>query len=412
MNLKNTLREFLILLSPVILITSCAEKKEEVKPKNELSFSSTKIIDSAQHWWAYTSKEISGDSIADLIFIHNNSSGGYLGYYEGQAEEGLWKKHIIAEKPMTGGLFASGDLESEDIDGDGDNDVIAVKHPGEWTDAGAEAELFWYENTSDAWLPHKIGSVPDAVKDISFADFDKDGRLDMSILTFDEHTLSIFKQNNSDEWIRVQFIQNDVLHEGMGIGDFNGDGYQDIVATGLLFYNPGADLTQNWNVENLDEQWNNQEGDWSRNGTKTFVTDIDGDGVSEIYMAHSERAGYPLVRYKKEKNDWSKTILKDSIAACHTLQVYDFDNDGDLDVLAGVNKGRAVNLDQISFNVSLLLNEGNDEDYKEMILEDQGIYNGNAIDYDQDSDIDIFRYPDHEATELYLIKNNLLQNGG
>ncbi len=129
---------------------SCKNVKKEEPPAaeeeviKELAFEQRKIVDSAKFWWAHTPEDVTGDGIADLVFINNNSAGGYLGYFKGQKEEGLWELNIIAEQPTTGGLFAGGDLEASDIDGDGDIDVIGIKHPGEWTDAGATAELFWY----------------------------------------------------------------------------------------------------------------------------------------------------------------------------------------------------------------------------------------------------------------------------
>ncbi|RKN76891.1 FG-GAP repeat domain-containing protein [Ulvibacterium marinum] len=403
-----------VFLAGFLIITgifqSCRQEKRkeavtESETKKELAFKQRKIVDSAKYWWAHTPADISGDGIADLLFINNNSGGGYLGYYKGQKEDGLWELNIIAEKPPTGGLFASGDLEAADIDGDGDTDVFAVKHPGEWADAGATAEIFWYESDNGTWKPHTIGTVPDAIKDVSFADFDTDGKLDIALLTFDEHTLSIFKQVDSDTWQKVQYIENEVLHEGMDVGDLNNDRYPDIVATGMIYYNPGSDLTKPWVEENLDEQWNNQEGDWSRNGTKTFIRDIDGDGQSEIYMGHSERAGYPLAVYQKLGDSWNNITIADSIPACHTLQVYDFDLDGDFDVMAGINKGRAVNLNKTNFDVSIFINEGDYANYEKMIIETNGIYNGQAVDYDGDGDMDIFRYPDHEATDFFVLEN-------
>ncbi|WP_299534849.1 VCBS repeat-containing protein [Ulvibacterium sp.] len=394
------------------IFQSCKQEKKkeattESVAKKQLAFQQRKIVDSAKYWWAHTPVDITGDEIADLLFINNNSGGGYLGYYKGQKEDGLWELEIIAEKPITGGLFASGELEAADMDGDGDTDVFAVKHPGEWADAGATAEIFWYENSNGTWKPHTIGTAPDAIKDVSFADFDSDGKLDMALLTFDEHTLSIFRQEDRDTWQRVQFIENEVLHEGMDVGDLNKDGHPDIVATGMIYYSPGSDLSQPWVEENLDEQWNNQEGDWSRNGTKTFVRDVDGDGAAEIYMGHSERAGYPLVVYKRSGDSWDSVTISDSIPACHTLQVHDFDLDGDFDIMAGINKGRAVNLDKTNFDVSIFLNEGDYTNYKEMVIETNGIYNGQAIDYDGDGDMDIFRYPDHEATDFFILENQI-----
>lgn len=400
-------------LTASVSLVSCKEQPkeetasaEEEAPK-ELAFKTRKIIDSVEHVWAYVPSDVTGDGIVDVVLINKNDSGGPLVYYKGQKEEGIWERHVIAEEAPTGGKFAGGDLETADLDADGDMDVLGIKHPGEWTDAGATAELFWYENDNGSWLPHAIGTAPDAVKDVSFADFDKDGKMDLSVLTFDEHTLSIFKQNDKDDWTRVQFIENEALHEGMAVGDIDGDGYLDIVATAFAYYNPGGNLEEPWQEENIDETMNNQEGDWSRNGTKVFLRDIDEDGQAEVYLSHSERAGYPLSLYHKNDDSWESTIIKDSIPACHTLQVFDFNNDGDPDILAGVNKDRAVSLDATTFEISLFLNQGENKTYEDMELSDEGIYNGQAMDYDGDGDIDIFRYPGHEATEFYMMENEL-----
>ncbi len=404
----------ILLFITIVALTACQQtpKEKETTPdptKNELGFEQRKIVDSTEHWWAHCPVEITGDGIVDLVFIHKNSSGGYLAYYEGQQDTGLWKLNIIAEAPPTGGLFAAGDLECADMDGDGDIDVLGVKHPGEWIDASAPAEIFWYENPG--WEPHTIGTVPDAVKDVSFGDFDQDGKMDLAVLTFDENTLSIFQQKSADEWERVQFLENyGNLHEGMAIGDVNGDDLVDIVANGWFFQNPGKKLSDRWAVEGLSAKWHNQEGDWSRNATKAFMRDLNNDGRMEVFMSHSERAGYPLVWYHRTGVDmWEEHVIADSIAACHTLQVYDFDLDGDYDVLAGVNYARAVNINQDKFPVTIYLSSDNYQTWTPMVIETNGIYNGQAADYDGDGDVDVFRYPNHEAKSYYLLENKVIQ---
>jgi len=397
------------LASLLLIVSSCnsINKKEskDQQPIKELSFESKQLVDSARWWWAVTIGDVTNDGLQDIVFIDFNSSGGYLAYKEGQTTPGLWKEVRIADEPPTGGTFASGDLETGDMDNDGDEDVLAVKHTGEWDDAGAEAELFWYENPG--WQAHPIGDAPDAVKDLSLADFNADGRLDLAVLTFDEHTLSIFQQNEDQSFTRVQFLTVKNLHEGMDVGDVDGDGDIDILATGYCFYNPGGDLTLEWTYESIDEKWHNQTGDWSQNATKHFCADVDGDGKTEVFISHSERNGYPVSWYQKTENGWVENVVTDSLSSCHTLQVSDFDLDGDLDVMAGSNAHRAVNIGKTEFPVTIFLNDGTNKNWTPLKIEDGGIYNGRVADFEGDGDFDIFRLPGHEAKEYYMLENKI-----
>jgi len=383
-----------------LILLSCNSKKEK-----KLSFESRQIAEDVNFWWATTVGDITGDGVADVVFIDNNSSGGDLGFCTGQKEEGIWQTIIIADEAPGGGDFASGDLELGDMDGDGDLDVLAVKHTGEWDDAGAPAEIFWYQNPE--WKAYPIGEVPDAVKDLSLADFNDDGRLDLAVLTFDEHTLSVFTQNIDKSFSRVKFMKVANLHEGMDVGDMDGDGDVDIFATGYVFVNPGGDLAKEWRVESIDEKWHNQTGDWSQNATKHFTVDLNDDGKSEVFISHSERNGYPISWYERTEEEWVEHVVTDSMSSAHTLQVFDFDQDGDYDVLAGPNAHRAVNISKTEFPVTIFLNDGSNENWTALKIEDGGIYNGRVADFEGDGDFDVFRLPGHEAKDYYMLENKI-----
>ena len=385
-----------------------ADESADAAPENKpLSFVSHRVIDGAKWWWALTIGDVTNDGLQDVVYIHNNANGGYLAYRAGSKTGDLWAETIVAQEPPTGGTFAAGDLETGDMDGDGDLDILAVKHTGEWDEAGAPAEVFWYENPT--WEAHAIGEAKDAVKDLSIGDFDGDGRMDLAVLTFDETNLRIHHQQADGSFRMVQDITRAGLHEGMDVGDLDGDGDLDIAANGFVFANPGGDLTGEWTVTSVDDKWHNQTGDWSANGTKHFVADLDQDGTPEIFISHSERGGFPLSYYtRRADGTYTETVIVDELPAAHTLQVFDMDLDGDLDVVTGINFARAVNLDPKveHYEVLVITNEG-DGKWTQKVIDTEGIYNGRVADFEGDGDYDLFRYPNHEATELFLVENQV-----
>ncbi len=385
-----------------LLLSACGPQNTENKP---LVFQATEAADDVNWWWAITVADVTGDGIQDLVHIDTNSTGGYLGFRTGQTTPGIWEKTVVAETAPDGRKFASGDLETGDFDGDGDIDLIGVSHPGEWSDAAATAQLYWYENPS--WEPHPIGECLGAVKDLSSADFDADGKLDLAVLNFHNHQLRIYQQQDDGSFALALDSKQEGLHEGMDVGDLNGDGKLDIAANGYAFLNPGK-ITDEWTVETIDVRWHNQEGDWSQDATKNACGDIDGDGTDEVFISHSEQSGYPIAYYSRESDGtWTQTIIAEELSSCHTLQVFDMDLDGDLDVLAGVNKDRAWNLDVRDFPINIYLNDGTGKNFEVKTIAEGGIYNGRVADLEGDGDFDLFRLTGHEAKSLEVQINQV-----
>lgn len=394
-----------VLAGLILLAAGCT--KAPVATDIELAFESTQVVDDAEAWWAYNVADIDGDGIQDLVTINNNANGGTLAWRPGKTDPGMWSEELIATAPPTGGTFASGDMDTGDVDGDGDIDILGVKHTGEWDDPNEHAEIFWYDNPG--WEPHPIGSVPGAVKDLSLADFNSDGRIDLAVLTYAEANLRVFRQDKDGSFTLVVDRSESGLHEGMDTGDLDGDGDTDIAANGYVFFSPGGDLDSQWAMEVVDAKWHNQTGDWSRNGTKHACADLDGDGRNEIFISHSERAGYPVSWYQRQADGtWTEHVILPEAAACHTLQVADMDLDGDLDVVAGINWGRAVNIEVEEFPIWVVLNDGDSESWTPVEIAAGGIYNGRVADFEGDGDADLFRLSQHQAEELSILVNQVI----
>ena len=350
--------------------------------------------------------DINKDGALDLI-THEGAAGGAITWYESSANEGNWIKHEIDSVGPNGIHFSVGDLEVGDIDDDGDIDVLAFEHPGEWsfnyTGKELPTDIFWYENIDKGtmWESHYIGQVPDFVKDVELIHLDSNNRLDIITTTYiDDHNFSVFRQDTGNHWSHVQNFSIENLHEGMDSGDIDGDGDLDVALNGYWAENPGGNLEEIWKIHEIDPKWHNQSGDWRMNATKIFCKDINGDGKVEVFISHSEDKGYPISWYESNiKNGnlvWEENIVDKGFTAVHSLQVGDLNNDGYYDILAGENGDHAVKGSRTKKKVCIFLNEGDNIHWQKESFSDEGLYNGLLLDINNDGLPDICGTSGHE----------------
>jgi hypothetical protein len=376
---------------------------------------------------------------------------------QGFAQE-LFKFHYIEKDPLW--LTSAQQTTLSDIDGDGDLDFTTGnvhQRPG----------VFWYEYVdADRWLQHVIGSDNDFYGGATAMDVNGDGRMDIIsseylfvnkvpdgwpqaigwdkyfIGTGDEfcHDMIQADMNNDGKidivttsgkqegegvcWYEAgtdplkPWIKHDIggpdyfIHAGidpMGVGDLDGDGDMDVAAAEVWFENrDGKGLVWEKHHHGLI----GQEGPWGR-GVKTHITDLDGDGDNDIVQGECDlrdkNAGLGWLENIDGKGNFRIHWLmnREGKDDFHSMFVFDFDQDGDLDIMAGngpLADGRQTFIFENTAGKGA--NPGSSAWIRHVILEGFVAHDGVVGDVDRDGDMDIIS-KEWTSGSLYYLENLL-----
>jgi hypothetical protein len=220
-----------------------------------------------------------------------------------------------------------------DVNQDGWVDVIAGSF--------LPTKVYWYENPKTdrlalglLWPRHELVDTGLSANEASFMhDFDGDGKPEWISDSWNKANPLYVWSLTTGETPRLarHLIGETGNGHGMGFGDINSDGREDIlVGTGWHERPEGNPLTEPWRFH----------ADWDLHAScPMLVRDVDGDGMNDLVWGKGHDYGLMLWLGRGAGADgklqFEEQIIDDSFSQPHAIHFADLDGDGSDELITG-----------------------------------------------------------------------------
>ncbi len=318
-----------------------------------------------------------------------------------------WKRHLFR---TVGKIRSYRDLRydyPEDVNGDGWVDLLSVRF---------DRDVVWFENPrrkEGQWTERKIAEF-DLCEGVYYGDLDGDGKGDF-VGPFQPPAIFWYERTADPNapWTRHEIGARGGDRHGIGVGDVNRDGRNDVLTKEGWYEAPPDPRRGEWKFHPLD----------MGECFVIYAYDVDGDGDNDLVSSSPHdyrvwwweqteavaeiRNGDAVQRLVRTM--WLKHLIDKSFSQAHALVLVDLDGDGDKDLVTGkryyAHDGRDPGADEPAILVwfELQRTEGKVDWVRHLIDDDSGVGYQIAV-----GDIDGDDNPDIVASNkkgLFLFRN-------
>lgn len=253
--------------------------------------------------------DINGDGKLDIV------AGEY--WYEAPQ----WRKHHFREIQYTDNYVDDLSTLPLDVNGDGRIDLI--------TSGWFSSKLAWWENPGNndrMWKEHTI-EAGTPIEFTFLVDLDNDGKANEILPQFgdDNKPLTWYERDGKGGFTK-HFVSDRTYGHGIGVGDVNGDGRNDILTSSGWLEAPPDPRQSNWKFH----------PDWHLTGQLGFmyVADVNSDGRPDIVTSMAHDYGIFWLEGRPGAT-WMKHDIDHTWSESHAMVLVDFRKSGNLGLLTG-----------------------------------------------------------------------------